>query len=105
MDELPVAPRCPIAGCSGTFVWRTSQRRRPYRQFNACGAYDGARFLTDEEKARQKAEKAAKKAKKAKPVTEHQASLDVPQLPVEGWSPADWFPSLDEEPKQMRFYL
>jgi hypothetical protein len=106
---MKTAPHCPLDGCTGTFTHKTSKKNRPYRQCDTCGAFDGARFLTADERARQRAEKAAKKAKKTATALreeERQAArqqeLEVEQLPVPGWSPGDWFPELKELEGQMR---
>ena len=105
------APKCPISDCDGVFISKISQRKRPYRQCNSCGAFDGARLLTALERARQKTDKSAKKARKTaaqqreeKRIERRQATLDVPQLTTEGWSPGDWFPELKAE-EQLKFYI
>lgn len=106
-------PRCPITDCTGTFHTHTSKRGNPYRRCDACGAFDGARTLTAAEKAQKKADKAAKKARKTKAqireekrLEQRQRELEVKQLPVEGWTPGDWFPELKEKtPCQMNLNI
>ena len=103
----PIAPKCPITGCPGTFVTKTSKRGRRYRQCDTCGAFDGARYLTAAEKAQQKRDKAAKRSRKTKAQIREEMrrearrlELETPQLPGEGWSISDWFPGYEDEWRQ-----
>lgn len=101
------APQCPLDGCLGTFVWKTSKRGNKYRQCDTCGAFV-SRYLTKEEKARKMAEKAQRKPSQAELLASYQKERKrlnaLPQLPLWGWTPADWFPELGEM-RQGRFIL
>jgi len=103
-------PNCPIGDCPGTFRTKTSKRGNQYRQCDVCGAFDGARFLTSEERARQKREKAAKKTRKTQKqlLAEYRAERErlvaLPQLPVDGWSINDWFPGYEPETVQIELF-
>ena len=94
----PIAPRsttCPCCGV-GTVDTLVSKSGKPYRQCNHCKNFASGRFTTDEEKASVAADDAAKKKNtarvKAKKNTARglQPELEL-QLPVEDWTPAEWF--------------
>ena len=103
LPRLTIAPHCPIANCNGAFRYSHAIAQNAYSKCAICGELSAGRKMTSAEKAQQKAAKAAKRSKKTaaqikeeQRQADRQRALNVKQLPVEGWTPADWFPGLAE---------